>query len=31
MDFPQRRVQTFVPNGKPSINKVIKQTTTFYE
>ena len=30
MDFPQRRVQTFVPaNGKPSINKVINRLQHF--
>ena len=30
MDFPQRRVQTFVPaNGKPSINKVINRLQNF--
>ena len=30
LDFPQRRVQTFVPaNGKPSINKVINRLQHF--
>ena len=30
MDFPQRRVQTFVPaNGKPSINKVVARLDEF--
>tara|TARA_A100001388_G_scaffold88233_1_gene63806 strand:+ start:6461 stop:7183 length:723 start_codon:yes stop_codon:yes gene_type:complete len=32
MDFPQRRVQTFVPaNGKPSLNKVIKRLQHFMD
>ena len=29
-DFPQRRIQTFIPaNGKPSVNKVVKNIDSF--
>ena len=29
-DFPQRRIQTFIPaNGKPSVNKVVKNIYSF--
>jgi len=32
LDFPQRRVQTFIPaNGKPSINKVVNNVNRFVE
>ena len=32
LDFPQRRVQTFtLPNGKPSINKVINRLQHFMD
>jgi len=32
MDFPQKRIQTFIPaNGKPSINKVIRRLELFMD
>ena len=32
MDFPQKRIQTFIPaNGKPSINKVIRRLESFMD